>query len=112
MRTADKAAIDVVRKKAATNFGQHIMYLQSRDRPRWTKLWRSVRLRCRECEEGYLRPLPAEGKDALCTACEVRIQRSDFWRAKASVVVHLFADEDHGELWPYFLVDVPERVPA
>ncbi len=116
MKAADKKAVKTVANAAMSRFAQHVFFLQNSDRKRWDHLWRSVRLRCLECDAGYLRPnVKSVGADATsCVECEAGgLDRGVFWKEKAKIVVHLFADEEVGELVPYIMVEPrPLRVPA
>lgn len=116
MKKQDREAIKKVQSSAAQRFAQRCFFLQSNAggyRPKWTHFWRSVRLSCPSCEAGYLVPM-AKGVSAAmaqCCECDVRpLDAKEFWRKKASVVMHLTTGDDLGPLWPYILIEPVERI--
>lgn len=117
VKVQDREAIRRVKSAATQNFAQHIFYLQNTNRKHWDFLWRSIRLRCTDCEGGYLRAnrrTAGTPLEAQCVECNSNVlDRKHFWIEKAKIAAHLFAAEDQGELWPYILVEPkPLRVPA
>lgn len=120
MKAQDREAIKTVEKSAAQKFAQRCFYLQSQERAKWTHFWRAVRLICGVCGEGYL-VRKRQGKSAgvaECVQCAENgpIPQSEpmpgkvFWQTKATIVMHLVTGEDTGQLWPYILVEIQDRV--
>ena len=107
MKRLDRAAIGRVRKETAIELQLQTEVVRNRHPQGWNDTWRRVRLRCSECDAGYLQPHNRGYARPQCVECDrYPLQRAAWWEEKAKIALHLVAGEDHGQLWPYFLVDL------